>query len=91
MCVSTHYAKGFFTNDRNASRDNCSHVMRSSAKKMKDSIFEDNSATLKLAKLSKIRPRMKHVAIKCRYSRNFIEKGIISLKHVDTFGLEVGV
>ena len=51
---------------------------------MKCSVFEDNKGALELAKTPRMRTRTKHIDIKHHDFRNFVDKGIISLKPIDT-------
>ena len=46
--------------------------------------FEDNTGALELSKVPKMRPRTKHINIKYHHFRAHIQKGTITVKHVDT-------
>jgi hypothetical protein len=47
-------------------------------------VFEDNSGTLKLACLSKLRPRTKHINVCYHHFRELVQKGFIKIFPVDT-------
>ena len=46
--------------------------------------FEDNTGALELSKVPKMRPRTKHINIKYHHFRAHIQKGTITVQHVDT-------
>jgi hypothetical protein len=46
--------------------------------------FEDNSGALQLARLPKMRPRTRHIAVKYHHFREAVAKGRISIQHVST-------
>ena len=46
--------------------------------------FEDNTGALELSKVPKMRPRTKHINIKYHHFREHVQKGTITVEHVDT-------
>jgi hypothetical protein len=46
--------------------------------------FEDNSGALQLARLPKMRPQTRHIAVKYHHFREVVAKGRISIQHVST-------
>ena len=46
--------------------------------------FEDNTGALELSKVPKMRPRTKHINIKYHHFRSHVQKGTITVEHVDT-------
>jgi len=46
--------------------------------------YEDNSATLEMAKVPKMRPRTKHINIKYHHFREHVRNGFIEVQWVDT-------
>ena len=47
-------------------------------------IFEDNNGALELAKVPKMRPRTKHIAIKYHHFREHVKNKTVKVVHVDT-------
>ena len=47
-------------------------------------VFEDNSGAVEIAKFHKFRPRTKHLNNRLFHFRTFVDKGIISIHHIDT-------
>jgi hypothetical protein len=47
-------------------------------------IFEDNSGTLQLARLPKLRPRAKHINVCCHHFCEHVHKGLIKIFPADT-------
>ena len=47
-------------------------------------LFEDNNGALELATKPRYRPRTKHIAIKYHHFREKVQKGLISIKAIDT-------
>ena len=52
-------------------------------KSMKYTVFEDNNGTIEIAKIPKMRPQTKHIAIKYHHFRTYIQKGDIQIEKVD--------
>ena len=46
--------------------------------------FEDDNGAIGLAKAPKMRPRTKHIAIKCHHFRSCAQKGQVIIEKVDT-------
>jgi hypothetical protein len=46
--------------------------------------FEDNSGALQLARLPKMRPRIRHINVKYHHFREAVTKGQITIEHVIT-------
>ena len=46
--------------------------------------FEDNTGALELSKVPKMQPRTKHINIKYHHFRAHVQKGTITVEHVDT-------
>ena len=53
-------------------------------KTIKCTVFEDNNRALEMAKVPKMRPRTKHVAINYHHFRMCIERGDTQLEKIDT-------
>ena len=53
-------------------------------KSMKCTVFEDNNSALEIAKTSKMRPRTKHIAIKCHHFCMHVQQGDIKIVKIDT-------
>ena len=51
---------------------------------MKCAVFQDNNGALEIAKTPKMRPRMKHIAMKHHHFRSHINNGDIFIEKVDT-------
>jgi len=47
-------------------------------------LFEDNSAALEIARVSKMRPRTKHVNMKYHHFREYVKKGLIEILPIST-------
>ncbi len=47
-------------------------------------VFEDNSGTLKLARLPMLRPRTKHINVSYHHFREHVRKGLIKIFPIDT-------
>ena len=47
-------------------------------------VFEDNNGATELAKISKDRPRTKHIALKYHHLRPHVWEGIIEINPIDT-------
>jgi hypothetical protein len=47
-------------------------------------VFEDNSGALQLARLPKMRPRTRHIAVKYHHFHEAVAKGTVSIQHVST-------
>ena len=47
-------------------------------------VFEDNSGTLKLARLPKLCPKTKHINVCYHHFREHVQKGLIKIFPVDT-------
>jgi len=45
-------------------------------------IFEDNSGTLEMANVHKMRLRTKHLNIKYHFFRQFVQQGILQVMHI---------
>ena len=46
--------------------------------------FEDNRGCIDLAKMSRVRPRTKHIALKYHHFREHVRAKTISVTHIDT-------
>ena len=51
---------------------------------VKSKVFEDNNCAIKLVKAPKIRPHMKHIALKYHHFRENVRKGLIEINPIDT-------
>ena len=47
-------------------------------------VFEDNSGAVEMAKHHKYRPRTKHLNVKLHHFRDYVNRGEISIHHIDT-------
>ena len=47
-------------------------------------VWEDNNGAISLAQSQKFSPRTKHISIKYHHFRERVNKGIISIHHIDT-------
>jgi hypothetical protein len=47
-------------------------------------VFEDNSGTLEMATVPKMRPRTKHMHIKYHHFRDVVELGLVSIHMIGT-------
>jgi hypothetical protein len=45
-------------------------------------IFKDNSGTVEMANVPKMRPRTKHLNIKYHFFRQFVQQGILQVMHI---------
>jgi hypothetical protein len=45
-------------------------------------IFEDNNGAVEMANVPKMRPRTKHLNIKYHFFRQFVQQGILSVRHI---------
>ena len=53
-------------------------------KSMKCTVFEDKNGSVEIANTPKMRPRTKHIAIKCHHFRTYVSKGDIQIVKIDT-------
>ena len=51
---------------------------------VKSKVFEDNNGAIQLSKAPKIRPHMKHIALKYHHFRENVRKGLIEINPIDT-------
>lgn len=58
--------------------------LHQSKPEIKCRVFEDNIGALELARLPKLRPRTKHIAINYHHFRSFVADKKIEIEHVDT-------
>jgi len=47
-------------------------------------VFEDNSGAVEIARFHKFRPRTKHLNNRLFHFRTYVDKGVISIHHIDT-------
>ena len=47
-------------------------------------VFEDNNGALELAETPRLRPRTKHISLKCHHFRDQVRKGKVKIVDIDT-------
>ena len=45
-------------------------------------LFEDNKGAIELANVPKMRPRTKHLNIKCHFFRQYVQQAILQVLHI---------
>ena len=47
-------------------------------------IFEDNNSCIEMVKCPKMRPRTKHIGLKCHHFRSKVKEELVTVKYVNT-------
>jgi hypothetical protein len=58
--------------------------IKSSQAQVHCKVFEDNSGALEMAKITKYRPRTKHLNCRLHFFRSYVDSGHITIHKIDT-------
>jgi len=57
-------------------------IPKTQAPVLRCKIFEDNNGAVEMANVPRMRPRTKHLNIKYHFFRQFVQQGILSVRHI---------